>query len=98
MTTSTREFLDGDRSPLDVVAPGEEGIVWFEFRRIDGLPGTELYVTLDRSARSDEPVDMAMFEDGFRPEHLTDEAWDPVFANLVARLGTTPRRVQRTAA
>ena len=24
LTTSTREFLDGDRSPLDVVAPGEE--------------------------------------------------------------------------
>lgn len=76
-------------SPIGVIAPGEQGSVWFDVRRIAGAPGSDMHVFLDRAESPDEPFDVADFEDQFRPDHFTAEAWAAVLAGLRTRFGTT---------
>ena len=78
--------------PAGVLPPGATGQVEVHFADDGSLdPGfhPELDFTLIVAGQADRPFDLAASKDAMRPATVSPEAWDVVFANLLARLGTT---------
>jgi RHS repeat-associated protein len=93
------QFLgtSGD-GPAGIVRPGESGQIIIPFQPTDSVPvdgvgpGINFNVQI---ADTTQPFDLSPFKDSMRPDGIGADAWNAVFANLSAALGTTVASYQQ---
>ena len=82
------QFLgtSGD-GPAGVLRPGETGQITIPFQATSVI-GQDIHFNLE-VADTTQPFDLSPFKAGMRPDGIGADAWNAVFGNLSAALGTT---------
>src|SRR5262249_52632310 len=81
--------------PAGVLSPGARGRVTFFFRApLPRMGQWRCTFSLDVAGPADSLTDWASQKDGLRPTWTPADAWDAIFANFLARVGTTVGQYQ----
>jgi RHS repeat-associated protein len=83
---SSLQLVGIGSSTAGVIAPGETGTISLPFRPESGAVRVDFDLS---TAKPDGVVDWDAFKQEARPVGLSDEAWDAIWANFIASVGST---------
>ena len=73
--------------PAGTLPPGASGSITFEM--FPTVASGAIDFTLNTITDPDAPVDWASIKESLRPYYVSAEAWEPVFANFLSRVGSS---------
>jgi hypothetical protein len=82
-----------DNGEAGVLAPGESNTFTVEFIP-DGTSDEKINFSVN-SINSDGVIDWESLRDSSRPDYITPEAWDKIYDNFLAEVGTTVKDYQQ---
>jgi RHS repeat-associated protein len=86
----TIQFLGINMSgPAGILTPGARGSVSLVFLPENFGPHVRSHFTLKTLTAPDTPLDWNSLKAGLRPPVIPADAWEPIFANFTAQVGTT---------
>ena len=79
----------GSEGPAGILAPGERGTLSLVFQPT--VSTGEVNLNLRSLSAGDQPLDWSEIKDNSRPGFISDEAWEGIWNNFTASVGTTPQ-------
>jgi RHS repeat-associated protein len=80
----------GSDGPAGVLRPGESGQITMEAQGTSQIRHDQVTFQLGVADTTDPtPIDWASLKDQLRPSYIQQDAWDVIWGNLTAELGTT---------
>ncbi|MDR3738108.1 MAG: CARDB domain-containing protein [Terracidiphilus sp.] len=73
--------------PAGILPPGAEGSISLNFTA--STNGSSVNFSLYTVDSPDQTIDWSSVKDSMRPSYISAEAWDPIFANFNAAIGST---------
>ncbi len=92
---STVQFLAiNSTGPAGVLPPGVVGHITFTFQASPTAPlGSRISFALGLTTNT-EPIDWSSVKSAFRPPFVSTGAWDPIWSNFLASVGSTTGQLQ----
>ncbi|NCS06775.1 MAG: hypothetical protein GPJ07_09250, partial [Microcystis aeruginosa G13-07] len=79
----------GSEGPAGILSPGERGTLSLVFHPT--VSTGEVNLNLRSLSAGEQPLDWSEIKDNSRPNFISDEAWEGIWNNFIASVGTTPQ-------
>ncbi|MCZ8249497.1 CARDB domain-containing protein, partial [Microcystis sp. LE19-195.1E] len=89
-SSDSYQFLAvGSEGPAGILSPGERGTLSLVFQPT--VSTGEVNLNLRSLSAGEQPLDWSEIKDNSRPNFISDEAWEGIWNNFIASVGTTPQ-------